>query len=1032
MRRLPGFAVLFASLGIGLAASAQGPGDKPPELVAPTEALPPQEEKAKFRLPPGFEAQLVASEPDIAKPMNLAFDDLGRLWVTSSYEYPWPAKDGEPRRDKVTVLSDFGSDGKARTVTTFADGLNIPIGVLPLTPRDALVHSIPNIYHMTDEDGDGKADYQDLFYGAIGFRDTHGMASAFTWGFDGWIYACHGFSNDSNLKGRDGQAIVLNSGNTYRLRPNGMHVEQFTWGQVNPFGLTFDPLGNMYSTDCHTKPIYLLLRGAYYDSFGKPHDGLGYGPDMMTHDHASTGIAGICYYAADAFPKEYQDTIFTGNVVTSRINRDRLEWRGSSPWAIAEDDFLKSDDPWFRPVDIELGPDGNLYVADFYNCIIGHYEVDLKHPRRDRERGRIWRIVYNGKDAQATPPPHEGDFTKETRTDLGRALEHPNLAVRLRAGNLLSRYTSVSDQMAIQAFVTGGGASESIQAHGAWVLERIGALDHGTMGMLFNVQEKDYRLVRVHLMRILAERPQWRMPDQTLATMGARSADPFVRRAAIDALGRHPNVENLVTLLDARGSIDPSDTHLLHVTRMALRDHVRAGAVAEALARSGKWFAIANRPNGLTDADTRALADVMPGVHTPESARWLLGYLEKLPEESPETILKYEQVIARWGDDALTEKLVDFARDKIPGQRAPQEAQLRSIHRGLQERGGRNPDALRAWAAQSATSLLSEESAAERAAGMELVGEFRLVEAKDAIIAVARGKDADPNLRLKAFQSLMNMNADDAVDPLGAVLIEGTDPIGLREQAANLLGQSGRKAARALLLDALPKVPTRLQTAVAAAIATDREGAEVLLKALGEGKASPRLLQEPPVAIRLTAANLPGLAHQMAQLTQGLPPANEAANALIQRRLGGFNSAKPDMARGSEMFKKNCAICHSLADEGAKVGPQLDGIGARGAERLMEDILDPNRNVDQAFRATTLALKDGRVITGLVLRDPGEVIVLADAQGKEINIAKSDVEERSVVPLSPMPANMAEQVDEADFYHLMGYLLNQREKAKSP
>src|SRR5262249_5217014 len=128
-------------------AQGQGPGNRPPELVAPTEANTPAEERARFRLPPGFEAQLVACEPDIAKPMNLAFDDMGRLWVTSSYEYPWPVEADKPCRDKVTILSDFAPDGRARKVTTFAEGLNIPIGVLPLSPRDAFVHSIPNIYH---------------------------------------------------------------------------------------------------------------------------------------------------------------------------------------------------------------------------------------------------------------------------------------------------------------------------------------------------------------------------------------------------------------------------------------------------------------------------------------------------------------------------------------------------------------------------------------------------------------------------------------------------------------------------------------------------------------------------------------------------------------------------------------------------------------------------------------------------------------------------------------------------------------------
>ena len=207
----------------------------------------------------------------------------------------------------------------------------------------------------------------------------------------------------------------MNSGNTYRMRPDGSHAEYFTHGQVNPFGLAFDPLGNLYSCDCHSRPVYQLLRGAWYPSFGKPDDGLGFGPEMVTHDHGSTGIAGISYYAADQFPEAYRGTVFIGNVVTNRINHDRIEWHGSTPKGIEQPDFVWSEDNWFRPVDIELGPDGALYVADFYNRIIGHYEVPLTHPGRDRDRGRIWRIVYRGTDGKQPPAPSAIDRTRSSR-----------------------------------------------------------------------------------------------------------------------------------------------------------------------------------------------------------------------------------------------------------------------------------------------------------------------------------------------------------------------------------------------------------------------------------------------------------------------------------------------------------------------------------------------------------------------------------------------------------------------------------------
>src|SRR5438128_10053449 len=132
---------------------------------------------------------------------------------------------------------------------------------------------------------------------------------------------------------------------------------------------------------------------------------------MMTHSHGSTAIDGMLYYADDLWPAEYRDNTFIGNVMTSRINRDRIEFHGSSPRAIEMPDFMSTTDPWFRPVDNQLGPDGALYIADFYNRIIGHYEVPLTHPGRDRERGRIWRVVYKGELAAGLAP---GSFDPKT------------------------------------------------------------------------------------------------------------------------------------------------------------------------------------------------------------------------------------------------------------------------------------------------------------------------------------------------------------------------------------------------------------------------------------------------------------------------------------------------------------------------------------------------------------------------------------------------------------------------------------------
>src|SRR5688572_19604283 len=219
------------------------------DLVAKTEARTPAEELKTFKLPPGFEIQLVAAEPDINKPMNMAFDAKGRLWVTTSIEYPWAAPTNKPARDRLMIFEDFGPGGGARKITEFAGGLNIPIGIYPFYSKNAdgrstwkaVVWSIPNIWLLEDTDGDHKADKRDVLYGPFDHtRDTHGNQASFRRGFDGWLYATLGYNNDSHVKGRDGHQVDLNSGNTYRMRLDGSRIEHHTHGQVNPYGLAFD------------------------------------------------------------------------------------------------------------------------------------------------------------------------------------------------------------------------------------------------------------------------------------------------------------------------------------------------------------------------------------------------------------------------------------------------------------------------------------------------------------------------------------------------------------------------------------------------------------------------------------------------------------------------------------------------------------------------------------------------------------------------------------------------------------------------
>jgi putative heme-binding domain-containing protein len=992
-------------------AGAQPKADPYAAHIAATAPRSPAEQRKLFHLPPGFEIELVASEPDIKKPINTAFDPAGRLWVTQSIEYPFPPAAGTPTRDTVKILDQFQPNGRAGRITTFADNLVIPIGVLPIA-RGAIVYSIPNIYRMLDTKGSGKADRRDVLYSSYGYVDTHGMTGEFRLGFDGWVYACHGFSNTSTVKAGDGSSIQMRSGNTYRFKPDGSHIEYFTHGQVNPFGLAFDPLGNVYSCDCHSRPIYQLLRGAYYPSFGAPDDGLGFGPEMLTHDHGSTAIAGIAYYAADQFPPEYRDNIFIGNVVTNRINRDRLERHGSSYKAIEMPDFVRCDDPWFRPVDIQLGPDGALYVADFYTRIIGHYEVPLTHPLRDREHGRIWRIVYRGPDGQGKPWAPRTDWTKATPAELVGDLAHRNLTVRMTAMHqLVERGGREGIQEVLK--IMKQESSRFQRVHGLWALARQNALGDDLLAAAS--QDPDPG-VRVHAMRVLIDRPGLSAIERGLVIAGLYDQEPYVQRAAAEVLGSHPAAANVRPLLDLEYRIPADDTHLRHVVRMALRDQLRPAATWSTLAMAA-W----------SERDARALADVCPGVPSGQAAAFLLDHVRHYAEPGL-TMVRYVHHVARHGNDTTRGGLVDYLQSSQRGDLGLQAALFKAVQQGTQERGGRLSDAARAWGEGLIARLISSAADGQVLAGIDLAGALRSEASQAPLAALVMRKNAPEGQRRAALAALITIDARRHLATAASLLNDLQESQQMREQAVSTLAGTNQPAALALLLQALPSAPSRLQNVIAAGLAGSRQGAEKLLEAVAGGKASARLLLERPVEVRLQQARLDHLAERLAKLTAGLPRADEKVQELLNRRRTGFLAAKTDAALGAKVFEKSCAACHQINNQGARIGPQLDGVGIRGIDRILEDVLDPNRNVDQAFRATTLTLNNGRLVTGLVLREEGAVLILADARGQEVRVPRDTIDEKIVSQLSPMPANFADEIPEAEFYHLMAYLLAQNVK----
>ena len=1008
-----------------LLAAAPPVAAQAPELVASTGPLSPAEELAGFRLPPGFVAQLVASEPEIQKPMQMAWDAKGRLWVTTSYHYPFAAEPGKAT-DKVFVLSDFGPDGRAKKVQTFAADLNIPIGILPLPDcKSVLVSSVGEIRLYKDADADGVSESHEVLYKGFGSRDTHGMYNSYTLMPDGWVYACHGFSNDSTVKGKDGHEVKMQSGHTFRFKVDGSRIEVWSRGQVNPFGMAVDPWFNLYTADCHSKPITQIIPGAYYQSFGKPHDGLGYAPHVTAHEHNSTGLCGVSWYEAKQFPGRFRGCMFVGNVVTSRINFDKIEWRGATPVAKELPDFLVSKDPWFRPVDIKLGPDGALYVNDFYNKIIGHYEVDLKHPGRDKTRGRLWRIVYQG-DAKEPPPVAKYDFTTAPVAELIKLLAAPSFTTQMLAGNQLvhrARAGKRSDDRSPITLEPGPFASVA-----AWVLF-IGEAGNDQLPLA------DYRRALGHMqregvkgdepfatlaIRSLTSRAKWGGEARAVLFETLKQFDsPHTKRAFAEAVTAHPHADFVKPLADLIRGLPPGDEMTRYSARVALRNCLRD---------ADGWNAVAA-------ADVPLVTDVALGVPDATAARFLAGSLGHAANDGQREAMAFH--IGRFGD--LADRKAVYAA--APTDQPRGLALLREMLKGMAAGGKALTDGeSEAKAYYTLAGVATKSPPTDAGVARGLIEVFSALEAASApqdrpanaalaqtlFLQLAVNAAVPADGRGLAVEGLGRFNTANSAKALTDLVGDAKTPVAIKEKAVVALSSVNHPDARAGLKEALKGVPYRVAVAVAQNMAGSKGGAAGLFDGVKTGAMPARVLQEKAVLERLRAAKVDRLDQQLVDLTKNLPPADARLAALIRERADKFAAAPADVAEGAKVFVKHCAACHQIANQGNRVGPQLDGVGVRGLERLLEDVLDPNRNIDQAFRARVVTLVDGTTKTGLQLRVEGQIVVFADNEGKEFRIATKEIETNREVNLSPMPASVADIVPEAEFRHLMAYLLAQR------
>lgn len=996
-RRLATAAAGLAALTVGLTPAAEPDAS----LVRVSEWQPPEKQATTFSLPPGFSIHLFAAEPMINKPINLAFDEKGRLWVSSNTEYPFPAakdrwSDSQGTRvrgsqDAIKILEDTDGDGRADKVTDFADGLNIPIGVLPYK-NGCIAWSIPNIWYFADNDGDGKCDERKILFGPLGYeKDTHGNIASLRLAPDGWVYATHGFNNVSRFEVRPenrttpvdpaaprrptpsyqtanlprdqvdwGNSLELQSGNVFRFKPDGSAVEVWSWGQVNPFGLTWDVWGNLYSADCHSNPLTQVIRGAAYPSFGRPDLGLGFGPVLCEHSHGSTGICGPLFFDGSVWGPEWDNRMLVGNPVTSRLNHDVIQFTGATPRAVEQPDFLTTTDLWFRPVDIQLGPDGALYIADFYNKVIGHYEVDLKHPGRDRTSGRIWRVVKEGVKSN-----------NRQLTDAHRTAQAIRFGAEPPAVDPASA-SPITARLLAERWLGGAAADVPVEAVRAlWTKSDPGdvTLRHA-----------------LHLaLRHALTAPQ--------GFAGVPVEGPEAQSVAV--LARTiPTPEAAGWLLKHLRSTDTGGPELVK-SLTSLARYLPANEIPPLVTLVKERFA----------QDSATQADLVQAVTHGLAERGL----------SPDAM------VLGWAQAVAAQRLASFGESGTPDW----ESLPNTLQSAL-------PSAPLPWGVQNRPCTDGTEMVAlsslphpggdwEKRTGLLRSKPFPMPESLTFWLCGHRGPpDRPPGdgnfVRLvDAATGVELVRADpprhDSGHPVCWTAADlGPTKTGSLMRLEIVDGEAGDAYAWLAIGRIEPAV-----LSVEAFHSQSRASGQLSALASLLKHAAPRDLRE-----KLSAFLPPPPPAPPSVIT---PEQRAELDALIAQRLAGFSAATPNAALGRPVFQTHCAVCHAIGGQGALVGPQLEGVGTRGPARLIEDIIDPNRHIDSNFYLHLISKKDGTVVAGLERGSLGEVLLCVDATGQEHRIPKSDIEKNEVAGLSLMPAAFGHSIPESDFHNLIAFLL---------
>jgi putative membrane-bound dehydrogenase-like protein len=971
--------------------------DRPPgPPLSPAEAV------KKMTVPPGFRVELVAAEPDIVNPVAMTFDERGRIWVTESLEYP--RSEPGPGRDRVKVLEDTDGDGRADKVTVFAEGLNIPSGIA-VGYGGVWVANSPDILYLQDTDGDGKADKTEVVVTGFGRTDTHELPNSLTWGPDGWLYGLNGVFNFSHVKYPAGSPLEKTQPDgwkftcaMFRIHPRTRAFQIFCEGTSNPWGIAFDNEGSAFVSACVIDHLWHLVETGYYHRQGGPYPPFTWKLDsIVKHKHQKAAYCGLHYFDSDAYPEKYREKLYMGNIHGNCINVDKLARDGSTYFATPEDDFLSANDAWFMPVAQKTGPDGCLYVLDWYDQYHCYQDARRDPAGIERAKGRLYRVRY--KD---TPRAPQFDLAKETDDQLIERLGSPNVFFRDLAQRLLAERNDANTAQRLLGMLGDKSATRKKRLHALFAMA---AMDSSMFRILASdLGDNDDPTFRAWVFRIAGNNGVWHRD-----------------------FGAGSNVRQLLL-----GSIDPApDVRLQHVIALGKIDDVIKPVFTALLQH------LAN-----SEEDTLLPQIIWQNLH-PRLEEHAGDFLTLLEQSG---LLKAKPVAA----------IMPRVIERILGRRNPDPRPIVQLFKLVSEGPAADMQQAQNCLAKIAAGVQNGEVEGERLKHLQAElaplidkhiksGAAHPLGLDAALLAVSWGDTAalgyvrqtfvttglSTELRIRGLKALISGGDQALLDTVAAVLIAKVGPgpgvpqmstAEFHGQVLSSLGRLDDPQVGAVVLSVYPNLEPDVQPKAIVLLTQRAVWAKQLLTAIGAKKIPPEVLGINEVRKLLASRDaelVKAVESKWGKLREERNPRRDAVIAemrtLIRKTPGNPQS-------GQEVFKKVCGQCHKIYGEGQEVGPDITVNGRSSFEQLLSNVFDPSLVIGASYQARTVVTNEGRVVVGLVAEESDQRIVLKLQGGKLEVIPLSDIEEMKTSELSLMPEDVEKTLKPQEIADLFAFI----------